>query len=309
MVVPLYSATEAAETRRNVIGAVGEFEDFKPDLPTVRGAFPDYAIGGFGALGVATSFHHPIIREIRERAHPVAQSALMDIADGRQFEQIIDRLMLRPPGKQPTREQWHRDVSPMTANEDDDIFGGWVNLDAVPQYFSCIRGSHNDFDARMNLGFATSILRDSHLDKKVRVEVPPGHLLIFYECVMHEVLSNRAPPAGSVRLFTGWRLTHSNMSLFPDLEWRLRTNAPMRLKSGQEPPMYAKLHWTNWVEKLQDWATATLAPELLTTRTVASGKRAGQTFTIPFRFATSRQLAGLPLYEYRHSEVEMYFPR
>ena len=37
------------------------------------------------------------------------------------------------------------------------------------------------------------------------VAVPPGHLLVFYERLAHRVASRKAPAAGVVRQFFGWR--------------------------------------------------------------------------------------------------------
>ena len=56
------------------------------------------------------------------------------LRNGRKLEQDIDRMLWRTYNLQPPAETWHRDEA-KTANDDDDVFGGWWNLDAKPQYF------------------------------------------------------------------------------------------------------------------------------------------------------------------------------
>ena len=67
------------------------------------------------------------------------------------LEQFMERMTIRVPGEKPSAESWHRDESKV-ASGDDKIFGGWVNLNDYPHYFSCVPGSqyknttsHNGF--------------------------------------------------------------------------------------------------------------------------------------------------------------------
>lgn len=206
-------------------------------------------LGGFGALGNPSSFHHPFVRQMRE----MCEAWLLDNdvlpLKGRRLEQCFDRLMRRTKGSVPTKESWHRDESKNT-QPGDDIFGGWINLDFQSQYFSCAPRSHLDTGARdRNDGFAkiTDPAEKAHYqgiaDAHGPVEIPQGHMLVFYERLVHEVLSK---PAKYImqRMFLGWRATSAREPLFgTELtnQW-MTTQAPANIKSGQFPPIYANLH-------------------------------------------------------------------
>ena len=177
------------------------------------------------------------------------------------IEQIIDRMMFRPRENNPTGESWHRDVA--TNMEDGDIvFGGWINLNKYDHYFSCVLGTHNDEGSLTTKGFAEISRQDALVykthKKRKKVRIPPGHLMIFNERLVHEVLaSTKKKSAPVIRLFTSWRLTKSTTPLIPDLRTKLNDCDVMPLKSGQVPRMYAKLHPVNWTEQCvklpDDW--------------------------------------------------------
>jgi len=191
--------------------------------------------------------------------------------------------MIRPEGVSPTAESWHRDIAPNTP-EGDEVFGGWLNLDSQPQEFSVILQTHRDTVGAT--GFAT--IKGSSKEEQARInaelsarstkiKVPPGCLLIFNERLIHEVCKGKKNFT-SVRLFMGWRLTHSTVPLIPQLEQRLMTQAVMPLKSGQMPGLFAKLHWTNWRGKIDDIAKAMVHTE---ESVVQSGKCKGDTHRVP----------------------------
>ena len=107
--------------------------------------------------------------------------------NGRALEQCFDRMMRRIPGERTDAESWHRDEAKNT-QPGDDIFGGWINLDAQPQHFSCAPGTHLEAGARgRNDGFAkiTSAADKARYQQIANahgpVTIPPGHILIFYE--------------------------------------------------------------------------------------------------------------------------------
>ena len=102
-----------------------------------------FVLGGFGAIGVASSFHNLFIRKIRLKTYKTIKDKLHIVHNGKNIEMFFDRMMYRPKVAQPTKELWHRDLTPNSL-KNDIIIGGWLNLDSEPQYFSCIPGSHND---------------------------------------------------------------------------------------------------------------------------------------------------------------------
>lgn len=134
---------------------------------------------------------------------------------------------------------WHRDESPFPPAADE-IFGGWVNLGENENYFTYAKGTHTE--PRGTGGFAKITNPAPYDAKRVRVTVPPGHMVIFYEHVAHEVTSVPVQKV-DLRLFIGWRLTHATTPLIADINKRLDEQGIVRIKSGQECPMHAALHW------------------------------------------------------------------
>lgn len=283
----------------------------------VSGRTPDadkFTMGGFSAFNNPSSFHNGLVRRMRQYAlyelFQLFQAACGQLNEPSlpkyNLEQLIDRMMLRPKGRVPSSESWHRDEAPH-ALEDDHIFGGWWNLDQTNQYFSCVAGSHNGTTG--NCGFSKITDQqaiESYKAQKVKVEIPPGGILIFYERIVHEVLAKKAQN-DMHRLFLGWRLTRSTQPLY-DVTPLLRSQAVVPLKSGQIPKMYAQLHWTNWRQKIVEFSTNVLdvCTEI---RTVRAGKDAGRSLRVVHQHMRSLEEYGLQKYPaYKANEVNMHIP-
>jgi hypothetical protein len=213
-------------------------------------------LGGFAAFGNPSSFHNVFVRQLREGVYehvknkllrPYAQKVNLELRS----EMLFDRMLLRRQGQNPTAESWHRDVcvKPPKSNltKGDDILGGWLNLDNDNQFFSCVPGSHKDISLYdLTDGFATfpkdqTPVLQAHSQK---ILIPPGHLVIFYQYIAHEVLANKAKH-DMYRLFHGFRLTMSDKALFEEDYARRRVfedQAVPRLPSYQLPAMYSKNH-------------------------------------------------------------------
>ena len=185
---------------------------------------------------------------------------------GRLLEKLSDRLMYRRIDNKPPAESWHRDdalgvdpADPATNYPADVVYGGWLNLDVgANQYFSCIPYSAST-TTRTGSGFGSIKSRayddsgNPHervemlewIKHMYRIKIPPGHLLIFDEMTIHEVLATEKP-FDSMRLFFGWRISGRN-SNHPDahptdpptrpmiwnLDQRLDEQQAMPIKSGQ----------------------------------------------------------------------------
>ena len=241
--------------------------------------------GGFAALGNPSSFHSLIVRELRRIAHcAMVDANPFDLSGGAMVSQVIDRLMKRLPGDAPSPESWHRDVAANTT-PGALVYGGWINLDDDPQFFSCIPGTHEDA-VHTEAGFVTKLSEPDKAKieehkatfervgrKTVRplVEIPRGHMLIFNERLIHEVVNTNTERT-MIRLFTGWYVSTDGQphdsrrfgSRPPDpatpegtaearLRDRLKRNACMFLKSGQAPAMAPQLHWTNFPHKIVEY--------------------------------------------------------
>eukprot|EP00966_Prymnesium_polylepis_P324572 7380605-Prymnesium_polylepis.1 len=215
-------------------------------------------LGGFGALANPSSFHHPWVRKMREMLMcEILDNDVLPV-EGRNLEQVFDRVMFRRKGDKPTAESVHRDEA-VTAKEGDLIFGGWLNLDKTDQKLLCCPGTHLEVGGQ-NKGFAK--IKDTEEIKKYQelmrnVSVPPGHLLVFYENIVHEVASSKAEDDVR-RLHCGFRVTEHTDPLFGlerTLKW-INDQAVPKIKSGQDPVVFPS-NYANFSvmwDKLEKWS-------------------------------------------------------
>ena len=298
------------------LAAFPEFE-FKPGAAT-----PDNVVlGGFSALGNPSSFHNETVRQLRAMVHPHVRALAAKMVPrgcGWNFEQVVDRMLIRPGGRVPSAEAWHRDVAPGT-QQGDQVWGGWLNLDDRSQWFSCVPGTHRTgttHSAAQHQGFAPipKEERKAYKARSRRVEIPAGCVLVFSEDLVHEVVGKRCGHT-MYRLFLGWRLTRSTEPLVPDVESRLEDQAVMPLKSAQMPRLFAKLHWTNWRKKLEVFGRCLKSQCQVRVR-VKTGKDAGAVYTLPHpaqgksQHMKSLRAYGLPMYrKYDNAERALYRPQ
>jgi hypothetical protein len=291
-----------------------------------------HVLGGFGAFGNPGSFHALSVRRLRILAHTPARSVLRclaemlanDNASGNtpwSFEQIPDRTMLRMKGKSPTAEAWHRDESP-NAHADDIVLGGWINLNTdKDQAFSGVLGTHI-LASPSRKGFSSIPRKDRAAFKALATKtlIPPGHMLIFVQNMVHEVLS-RKEKSDTLRLFTAFRLTPRALgrgeTLIPSMPRVLRDMEPVPMKSSQMPPMWASMHWNLHRSLIASFTAANIEPGLHITMTVRSGPTAGTEFVIVPRFlksipevciATGKDMDHTLYPDYSDTEIALYQP-
>lgn len=281
--------------------------------------------GGFGALGNPSSFHMPSVRYLREWSMwyvlPVLAKLLdyMNVKDPHKYrlEQIIDRLMLRPLGASAPSDAWHRDVAKVPNVCEDKTFGGWLNLDDRAQTFLCAPGTHhlNDEELRklrQGKGFGPIPKNEHSKFKRIqetqggKVTIPPGHILLFFEHLAHEVVSKKATQR-MYRLFLGWRLTKDKNPLFP-IDF-LKTQGIARIKSAQLPRMYPKLYWTNHRTKLETLSSQLVHMDVLIRKRVETGLKAGTEHVIMPDIMPSLSEMRMPLWPaYGVFERGLYTP-
>lgn len=264
----------------------------------------EYILGGFSALGNPSSFHNMFVRNVRKDLYKKVKPLFFNFFPDRNIEILFDRMLFRKKGKTPSRESWHRDISPSKI-ENDIIFGGWINFDDNSNYFSCIPYSHKRNNNKE--GFS-KIQKDSeeyiNLEKmKIKVEVKPGYAILFFQNIIHEVLNTKLK-YDSYRLFHGIRITDSNDPLYPKNNIIKNQEVPP-LPSGQIPPMYAKLHWTNWLDKLEDFSNNFHE----NCKECIYRKSTNTTHNIIQRFMKSLKEYNMIMYEkYSYEEIIIYFP-
>jgi hypothetical protein len=230
-----------------------------PEFDNPRGAL---TLGGFGALALPSSFHHPDIRFIRQIVYEHVKPTLKKLFNHSHLELLFDRVSVRRSGTSTSPESWHRDVCP-DALPGDIILGGWINLDpsgSPNQKFSCSPGTHRDTH-NDRTGFAKT--KETPTNKRI-YEVSPGHVILFHQNLLHEVKTQKANYE-SHRLYLGWRLTNSDSPLF-DHSKIIETQGVPKIPSGQIPPMYAKLHWVNHRHLIEE-ISRRVKPEYLDPKT------------------------------------------
>lgn len=301
--------------------AIDEFPEYK-----IKGRGVQRVLGGFGAFGNPSSFHHPTIRalrkELKSRVHPFFKSYAQE---GVRLEMLMDRVCVRHRDfGMVSAESWHRDVygGPKPLHESDEVFGGWVNLSENTQELVVLLGTHNDpRDAAT--GFATQA-DDGQLserlaaqanqsfgciktNKKGHVEVPPGHAVIFPQHILHAVLGGKKQPrVEELRLFCGYRLTRDTEPLM--VHDTINMGVP-RIPSGQVPPMYSQNHYMffNKYQRFREWGEKTFHLQCLFERVTKDGQKyytpGGKTRTLP-----SLKDMGFHLAPYTSEDLETLLP-
>lgn len=272
--------------------------------------FVDYdgplVMGGFGAYGHPSSFHDPVIRRFRSEIVPVVESFFRRHFRGAFIETLFDRVCVRPTGSKTTKETWHRDVSPPNNGH---VFGGWVNLDATDQFFSCCPGTHRDAPTNTS-GF----VRSGPAETETRVPVPPGHAIVFFQNILHQVLPMRQKQ-DSYRVFHGFRISPDDAPLFPRLltdKWIDDQAVPL-LPSGQKPPMYSSNHSSVFLfsggPNDPIGFSARIHPSCAQEKVCHGAKNRGRTYRIVDRHMTSLRAYNLPMLPpYTDEERRIFSP-
>jgi hypothetical protein len=89
--------------------------------------------------------------------------------------------------------------------------------------------------------------------EKKTFTVLPGHLIIFPQHLLHEIVCKKSPDE-QFRLFFGWRLTKSKTVLFPNKEKTIDWLDVPLIPSGQKPPMYSSNHSSFYKNHPFEWA-------------------------------------------------------
>ena len=265
---PIFTGFNLQQVQSEIETALTEFKEVSDH--EAYSEKPALAI--FGAIATPSSFHHPVIRrirltaaeEIRKRFPSFHSSNGMELS---KMQMLFDRLGVRVPtskewgGGKISGESWHRDQAPEEIMEPgDQILGGWVNLNLdVVQRFVCIPETHQRAEGSGFLRSFTAEEKKNFNQTKVTIEVPPGHAILFFQHIIHKVLSYTIEKR-EVRLFLGVRFTNSDTSLF-DYEKAIRGQGVPPLPSGQIPRLYERMHLVHWRDKIKKW-TESFIPEM-----------------------------------------------
>jgi len=306
----------------------------QPELLQPNGELiePPYVGGGFSAFGHASSFHTPFVRGIRQTIRDIIIDAIHsgdfklpdNLVDGN-IEIVPDRQSFRPAGVVPTKESWHRDVSPnqfsktnpyIKSQVGDLIFGGWINCNTDhSQHFVCIPGSHHlSHGVDGATGFKPLTKNESLICKatQVVVEIPPGHAILFIQDTIHCINATRLN-FDMRRVYLSYRISSKNNTspLIVDIVHRLQQGSIVPLKSGQLPNMYPKLWKVCWQDKLISFSSKFHDPSLKSS-TYITGKRLRDHDDTPdegrYDILLSTAPTLYPIVPYSDTEIMMYCP-
>ena len=301
-----YAVVALGSNHRN---SSASFDDYLQSIPELK--FPltkegDKGMGGFGALNYASAFHHPHRIEsdldILDTVRPVLKK-LADLLNLEWVQQIPDRSVFRTKSQSGT--SWHTDNT-AGAKARDVFLGAHFNLNSHRengfgiQTFTCAPGYHST-DPRLKGGEYTPSDKAQIAEFErvaTRVQFKPGEILIHFENIPHLAGSKVTKDDPVKKKIGAFRLSNHSEEWMPENKERLECQAPLIYKGGEDPPMYAKMHLTNWSGKLSEYADL-LIDECVEDFTYKTGKNAGRTFRFPKRQSPSLASIGKK-YKYNH---------
>lgn len=298
VVIPVISEKDRPEWNQKFANELVKFPEYlNPTLSTI------YVYGGFGALGNPASFHNSFVRLLRIKM--MFEAIKLFHFDKRNLEQLFDRMCIRRKGTSTTAEAWHRDISPGLA-ETDDIFGGWINLDIdKTQYFSCVPGTHLEKGSKTGFAKIEKADVDIYKNKKQKISILPGHWVIFYQNIVHEVIP-RKMDSNSYRVYLGFRLTPQKNSLYDNDPIIANQSVPL-LPGGMRPPMYAAMNVNFHLKQLIEWSASTFKEKCLEMK---KKKKTSDTYKIVQRYMKSLKEYDFPLYpQYTEFEKSIMKPQ
>ena len=313
-VFPVYSRAELAEKNRAVLEMTRNYPEFE-------NSSNHPVMGGFGAHGTPSSYHHPVVQAIRMEVYERFSSLVIPVLAKNlgfpYWHNLFDRVCTRgPESGSVTAETWHfdhcddRNTSNITKKR---LTGGWVNLNIdEDQYFYGIKGKLGTDYIKGDK--YRPIPKNSHaeLDHLLNTQggpivVPPGHLICFRPELAHKVSPGRTAHLG-VRLYVGTVMSEERIPLFNFDRDRILSNELGYTGSGQRPPMWASMSWVFRPEHIQAW-TEKMKPNAKYLETVVvdpkgKGKNAGLKFTRIQRFL----LQPVEVYGYTEHDLNIMLP-
>lgn len=272
----VFPLPEALGARAQFAQMLDELEEFVPGGTTFEYNGKPCAryAPGFGALGGASSFHHPFVRRMRQAfyAHtaPVmAELGSLLFGDRPLFYHLLfDRVRVCPRGIQcGAGEERHRDYHPCR-EADSSVFGGWINFDGADQVFRCCPGTHLRTTAEYppvpkhgKKGFVEEAAPGVPTHD---VPIPPGHAIVFFQAILHEVRPTLCLKYDGFRLFVGARLaTTPAWAWSADAQRWIETQGVPRLPSGEHPCLFPRAYAQYHQDRLRAWAAACIRPEFI----------------------------------------------
>lgn len=296
---------------------------FTPEYRKRRVYDRRFQAGGFGALNNPSASHNLFNRLLETAIHDSLFELFRQMAGTDKFTEFLpDRLSFRPRGDSPGAESVHRDISSFLLPADI-FFGSILNLNIAAtgpgapsssQFFSCQPGSQltDHVGGPNQRGFVTSISdaeKKEFQEKKMAIEIKSGHILIFFENILHEVNPTKMT-VDQFRKYFGIRVTASPNGLYPQNARFFEDQETLIHKGGvRQESMVPKLYLVNHLPMCQDFTARRFDDtRLIINHAVRSGKRTGQVFKVVAKLLPGLVSLGVSYPPYTAEELQKFKP-
>lgn len=265
IVIPVFPEKERGLLEQEFIRTALQAPELNANMEHTR-----FVMGGVGYVPFASLWYSEVVRYITQAVyHAVLEQNPFEIKEDEYLCMLPDRPLMRFPGQAVIEKgKWHQDDAANSIDGTDLIYGGWANINSdVTQYFKAIPGTHNpnhqifnaleqknggkrgysDFKSKTDQKYLSEYWKK---EVKTLIEIPPGHVLIFQENLIHTVFPNPPIDKPLLRLHTSFNVTSSEVPLHDrPTQAKHRKNRKISalfedqemvpVRSGQHTPLYS----------------------------------------------------------------------
>lgn len=236
-----------------------------------------FVMGCVGYCPFASVAYHPLTRSINRAVYATAQPIFEEILANDEtlyLSMLPDRPLVRFPEQIVVEKgKWHQDDAANATEEfQDRCYGGWINLNCSEmQYFKAIPGTHKpdhpifesleqkdggrrgfaNFKEKKDYDFLENYWK-THYGNENLIKIPPGHVLIFRETLIHTVYKNPPTKNCILRMHTSFMTSRSPVPLHdrptnakyarePIMNY-FRQQMVVPVRSGQSTPVYSPMN-------------------------------------------------------------------
>lgn len=280
--LPIFGKDELAQVSKTFLDTAMKSPELKGDIEHTR-----FVLGGVGYVPFASLWYSEIVRYITKMVYTkTMEENPFVIEEDKYVSMLPDRPLVRFPTQAVVEKgKWHQDDAANSVVGVDDIYGGWINLNPdVTQFFKAIPGTHNpghpifenlkqkNGEKRGYSNFrenSDQTYLSNYWKKEVGklIEIPPGHVLIFQENLIHTVYPNPPIDKPILRLHTSFLISTSDIALNDrptQQKYRkrrklldlFRDQEMVPVRSGQHTPLYSPFNlYPNNVEAVNELST------------------------------------------------------
>ena len=270
VVIEVFSPNQINDISQEFLRIAINAPELNPNITHNR-----FVMGGVGYCPFASVAYHPLIRHINRSVYQKALPVFLPLLQKDEtllLSMLPDRPLVRFPIQTVDEKgKWHQDDA-ANALDNDNCYGGWINLNFnETQYFKAIPGTHKpdhpifqhldqknggrrgfaDFKSKKDFEFLENYWK-TNIGKKNLIPIPPGHLLIFRETLIHTVFKNPKTNNCILRLHTSFNISPNPIPLHDRNIEKKYAREPIReyfrkqhvvpVRSGQETPVYSPMN-------------------------------------------------------------------